>query len=311
MNKFIIIPDLSCDLSEEIRTTFNVEDYVVGHTNINGLEIETRLDWSLISRSEFYKTLANKKNKVSSSAPNVEEFYLKFKKYIEQGYDILSMSISSTISATYSNSVIAKGRIMEEYPSANIYCLDTKRMSGSFGLLVIYALELQKEGKTFEEIIEWLEINKHRVHQMGPIDDLTFIARRGQISKGKAIMGNLVGIKPMGDCNSEGYVTILTKVKGIKKAIFLTAKYIKETAVDIENQYIIIAHSDSEKIALLLKEEIEKNVKCKAIFISDVFTGSGTNIGPDMIGAFFLGNPVSSENKVEKEIMAKIIAENE
>ena len=72
--------------------------------------------------------------------------------------------------------------------------------------------------KSLDEILPWLEENKNRVHQMGPIDDLTFIARRGRISKGKAFMGNLAGIKPMGDCNEEGYATVLAKAKGMKKA---------------------------------------------------------------------------------------------
>ena len=228
MKKFVILPDLTCDLSDEIRNYFGLDDYITGHVNINGKDLVTKLDWTNISRSDFYKTLANKKNKVSSAAPNIEEYCRAFKKYITEGYDILSMSISSKISGTYDVSVTARNEIIKEYPDANIYCFDSKRMSGSFGLLVIYALELQKDGKTFEEVIEWLENNKCRVHQMGPIDDLTFIARRGQITKGKAIMGNLVGIKPMGDCNTEGYVSVLAKVKGIKKALNLTVKYVKK-----------------------------------------------------------------------------------
>ena len=58
--------------------------------------------------------------------------------------------------------------------------------------------------------------------------------------KGKAIMGNLVGIKPMGDSNTDGYVSVLAKVKGIKKALMATVEYVKKVAVDLENQYIFI-----------------------------------------------------------------------
>ena len=239
MSKYIILPDLTCDLSEEIRSFFGLEDYLTGHMNINGTELDTVLDWSIISREQFYKTLSNSKNKVTSAAANIQEYYSKFEKYIKEGYSILSMSISSEISGTYNLSVAAKNEIKEVYPNANVYCFDSKRMSGSFGLLVIYALLLQKDGKTLEEVIEWLETNKYRVHQMGPIDDLTFVARRGQISKSKAIMGNLIGIKPMGDCNSNGYVSVLAKVKGAKKALDFTVEYLKQVAVNIEEQYIL------------------------------------------------------------------------
>ena len=310
MKKYIIIPDITCDLSKEIRDYFGLEEYIMGYVHINGESIKTRLDWENISRKKFYSILSNKKNKVTSAAASPEEYYLIFKKYIDLGYDIISMSISSKISGTFNIANLARNQVLEEYPNANIYCFDSLRMSGSFGLLVIYALELQKEGKSFEEVINWLEENKVRVHQMGPIDDLTFVARRGQISKGKAIMGNFVGIKPMGDCNNDGYVTVLAKVKGIKKALNSTVSYIEKIGTNLENQYIIIAHSNREDYANLLKEKIEEKKIVKKVFITDVFSGCGTNIGPGMIGAYFMGNPISNDCLVEKEALTQSIKEN-
>lgn len=310
MSKFIIIPDVTCDLSNELREYFGLKDYIMGYVQINGKSIKTRLDWENISRDEFYKTLSNKKNQVSSAAATPEEYYQTFKTYVEEGYSVLSMSISSKISATYNVACGAAKRVKEELPNANIYCLDTTRMSGSFGLLVCYALEQQKEGKSFEEVINYLEENKARVHQMGPIDDLTFVARRGQISKGKAIMGNLVGVKPMGDSNADGYVTVLAKVKGIKKALNATVEYVKSLAVDMENQYLLIMHSDRDAYANELKAKFEESCKFKKIFISDVFSGCGTNIGPGMICTYFLGNPVTSDLQFEKETLVACIEKN-
>lgn len=310
MKKFVILPDVTCDLSQEMREFFGLNDYIRGHVNINDKEFTTTLDWNEISRAEFYKILGNKRNKVSSAAASPEEYYQAFKACVEQGADVLSMSISSTISGTYSIAATAAKRVMEEYPQSNIYCLDTKRMSGSFGLLVAYALQLQKQGKSLEEVAAWLEENKNRVHQMGPIDDLTFIARRGKISKGKAFMGNLVGIKPMGDSNEEGYVTALGKVKGMKKALEITVAYIQKTATDLKEQYIFITHSDREAYALALKELLEKSVECKGVFVGDVFDACGTNIGPGMVCAYFLGEPISKDCEKEKEILLKAIEEN-
>jgi fatty acid-binding protein DegV len=143
---------------------------------------------------------------------------------------------------------------------------------------------------------------------MGPIDDLTFVARRGQISSGKAFMGNLIGIKPMGDCNTEGYVTVLAKVKGIKKALDATVAYVKRIARDPENNYLLIMHSDREAYAELLKEKLEAAIPCKGVLVSDVFSGCGTNIGPGMIGVNFLGAPVSEGCATEKEALAEALA---
>lgn len=308
MEKFVILPDVTCDLSEEIRTRFGLSEYVCGWVHINDRAMRTTLDWSQISREEFYRTLANKKNKVTSATPSPEEYYQMFKRYAEEGYGVLSMSISSKLSGTYAVASAAIERVRAEYPEAHLYAFDSYRMSGSFGLLVAYACEMKQNGSSMDEVVAWLEENKYSVHQMGPIDDLTFVARRGQISSGKAFMGNLIGIKPMGDCNTEGYVTVLAKVKGIKKALDATVAYVKRIARDPENNYLLIMHSDREAYAELLKEKLEAAIPCKGVLVSDVFSGCGTNIGPGMIGVNFLGAPVSEGCATEKEALAEAIA---
>ena len=180
-------------------------------------------------------------------------------------------------------------------------------MSGAFGLLVMYAHKLKNEGASFEEVIDWLEENKTRVHQMGPIDDLIFVARRGQITMGKAIMGNFAGVKPMGDCSEDGYVSVLAKVKGINRALEVTASYLEAVATDLENQFVLISHSNREAFALKLKEIIEAKTKAKEVFVSDVFSGCGANIGPGMVGVYFLGDKVSKDMQKEKDIITEII----
>lgn len=303
MEKFIILPDVTCDLSEEMRQYFGLTNYIRTWVHINDKSVPTTLDWTEISREDFYRALNDKKASVSSAAASPEVYYETFKGYVEQGYAVLSMSISSTISGTYNLAVTAANRLQEDFPESKVYCLDSQRMSGSFGLLVAYACELRSQGETFEEVVAWLEENKNRVHQMGPIDDLTFIARRGRISKGKAFMGNLAGIKPMGDCNEEGYATVLAKAKGMKKALSATVEYVKNMATDIENQYLLIMHSDRADYAQQLKEKLAEVVSCKNIFVGEVFSACATNVGPGLVSVYFLGEPISENCEAEKQAL--------
>ena len=141
---------------------------------------------------------------------------------------------------------------------------------------------------------------------MGPIDDLIFVARRGRLSMGKAIMGSFAGVKPMGDCNSDGYTSVIAKVKGMNRALDVTVQYVKATATDIENQYLIVVHSNRDLYANTLKEKLEA-LSPKKIYITDVHSACGANIGPGMVGVYYLGEEVSENLEKEKEIMNKIV----
>lgn len=307
MEQYVILPDVTCDLNEEIRKEFGLDDYVKAHVSISdGRELVSELNWNSISMKEFYATVGDKRMKVSTSPANTDEYYMIFEEYVKKGVAILSMSLSSAISATFNFADMAAKRIRENYPEAKIYCFDSYRMTGAYGLLVMHALEKKNEGMGFEELCGWLENNKRRVHQMGPIDDLIIVARRGRISMGKAIMGSFAGVKPLGDCNAEGYTTVLGKAKGIKKALAATVEYVKLTISDPEDQFILISHTDREEYAMMLKELIEKAVPVRKVYVSDVFPGCGTNIGPGMIGAYYLGNEIT-DLAAEKETLTKIL----
>ena len=307
-DKYVILADVTCDISKEIRDFAGIENYIKGYIHFSdGRDFQTTLDWDNISRDEFYKILSGKKIQVTTAPPSPEEVYQAFKTCVQNGFKVLSMSISSKISSTYNVTCVAADKVRAEFPECEIYCFDSYKMSGGFGLLTVYAHLMQKEGKSFREVIDWLEANKHRVHQMGPIDDMIFIARRGKITMGKAIMGNFAGVKPMGDCSPEGYVSVLAKVKGINKALDVTTRYVAEMATDPTEQYIIISHSDRQAYAEKVKGMLENAIHPKKVFVTDVYAGCGANIGPGMVCVYFLGDVISEDLVAEKECINKIL----
>jgi fatty acid-binding protein DegV len=93
----------------------------------------------------------------------------------------------------------------------------------------------------------------------------------------------------------------------MKKALNAPVAYVGEVAADVQNQYLLIVHSNREEYAMTLKEKLESELKPKEVLVSDAYSASGTNIGPGMVGVYFLGDEVSEELAVEKEIMARVM----
>jgi len=308
MSKFVIICDVTCDLNKELRDRFDIE-YVKGHmTCPDGKEKITVLNWNEMSHDEFYNDLKKNPNGYSTSPASPEEFKEVFEKYLIEGYDILSISISTALSGTYNFSLQAKEMLMPSYPERKIICIDSLRYSTGFGLLAVRASMLRSEGKTIDEVALWVEKNKSCCHQAGFLDDLSFVAAKGRLSKSKAFMGKLIGIKPMGEFDYNGLTTIIGKAKGDKASIDAIMKYMEATIENPSEQIIFIASTNRMKQALILKDKIETTFKPKEVIITDVYPADGINIGPGLMSAYYFGKTISEGLVEEKKIMDQILA---
>lgn len=305
---FVIITDTNCELNKELRERFGLDDMIPGHlVTPDGKDHLCDTDWILFkSPEEFYAQLRDKKNTFSTSPASVEEFKECFKKHLAKGEDVIYLALSSGLSATFNFATMAKNELAEEGIKGNVYVVDTLRYSVAISLLVAKANDLRKEGKNAKEVFEWLEANKNRVHEMGPMDDLFFLSRKGRVSFGAAFMGTMVGVKPMGDFNNQGMTTVLTKVLGTKKMVETTVEYIKRTIVNPEEQIIFIANTDRRKNAELIKERLLQEIKVKDVVSLDCGISSGTNIGPGLAAVYYFGNDVSEGNVEEQRIMNEI-----
>ncbi len=308
MEKFVIICDVTCDLNKELRDKYDIK-YVKGHmTGPDGKERVTTLDWTDFSHDEFYNDLKKNPNGYSTSPASPEEFKEVFEKFLVNGFDILSISISTALSGTYNFSLQAREMLKNSYPDRKIVCINSLRYSTGFGLLAVRASMLRAEGKSLDEVAQWVEENKNCCHQAGFLDDLSFVAAKGRLSKSKAFMGKLIGIKPMGEFDYNGLTTIIGKAKGDKASIEAVIKYMKKTILNPEEQIIFIASTNRMKQALQLKEKIEAEFKPKEVIITDVYPADGINIGPGLMSAYYFGTKISEGLVNEKEIMAEALA---
>ena len=308
MSDFVIIPDASCDLSAEMCRKYDIPDIARGTITFpDGSNRKVDLEWETISPEEFYDLMKNKNNKFMTSTPILEEEVEIFKKYLAMGKDIITFSLSSALSGTYNVAIQAGREALKDFPDRRIYNVDSRRYSTSMGLLVIAAAKLRLEGKTFDEVVEWSEKHKHFVHQMGPMDDLFFLAHAGRINNFKAFFGTMAGVNPMADFNRNGLSEVLVKCKGKAMAFDVSLEYIKRTITDPENALIIVSHTNRKAHAEIFAEKIRNEIKPKELIVMDVGMSCGANIGPGLVAAFYFGKEISEDLAEEKAIMKDIM----
>lgn len=307
---FVIVPDTGCDLSKDLREQLGIEDYVRGIIYFSEDKEEfSSLDWEKMTPEEYYSSMRNLKNPYKTASTPMGEYVRVWTKYLEQGIDVLSISISSGLSTTFNEACIVARDLMEKYPGRIIRCVDSMRYSTSLALLVKLACDKRNSGATLEETVEFIEKSKGSIHQMGFMDDLNFLCKTGRISNFKAVMGSIVSVTPLADFNSRGMAEVIGKAKGRPAALRATIEYIKKTIINPEEQTIFVAHSLRKEWAEKLATSIEETFHPKEVILNDVGMTCGANIGPGLCCAFYMGNPISETMEEEKAILAKCIEE--
>ena len=308
MSDFVIIPDTSCDLTSDLRKRFGIEDYTKGLIYFpDGRTEYCDLDWNIIDPVTFYESMTDKKTLYKTAYAPAGEVIEVYEKYLKAGRDIIAVSLSSGVSGTHQTCQMVAEQLLLKYPERKIICIDSLRYSTALSLLCILALEKQKSGATIEQTAEYIESIKHKIHQMGPMDDLFFLTKTGRISNFKAFFGSLVGINPMADFNRRGLAEVLGKFKGKKAAFDAVIKYMHATGENFEDQIVFVAHSNREQAAQVLSEMIKKEFNPKEIIINHIGMSCGASIGPGLCAAFYLGSEISENCEKEKAIMLDII----
>ncbi|MDR0491462.1 MAG: DegV family protein [Oscillospiraceae bacterium] len=305
--RYAIIGDVTCDLSLELRERFGIDGYTTGHITIpGGKEIDSKLEWDFTNPKDFYSSLKSKGDVYKTSSASMEEIAAYWETYLAEGKDVLALSISGKLSVTYNLMINAQKMLQDKYPARKIVVVDSRRYSVALGILTIKACQLRGQGLSIEENADKLNKMKNEIHQMGTMDDLFFVASKGRISHPKAFLGTLVGIKPMGDFDSEGMVTVLAKVKGYEKAHKAIIGYIEKTITDASEQIIIVAHTMRADQAGALVGKIKESIRPKEVILSDVYPASGINIGPGLLAAYYFGSEITDLAK-ETEIMEALL----
>ena len=284
MNDYLIVTDSSCDLSADFAEQLGVKviklEFIV--------EGEAARENDSIDEKQFYDILRSGKM-VTTSAIAMDRFISEVEPSLAEGRDVLYLGFSSGLSSTYSAGFIGAQELSEKYPERKIYTVDTLAASMGQGLLVWYAANMKKDGKSIEEVRDFVENNKMKLAHWFTVNDLFFLKRGGRISAATALVGTMLNIKPVLHVDDEGKLVSVSKARGRKNAVDALFEKAKDMAIDAAGQTMFISHGDCIEDAEYLAAKLKSELGVKDVIISYVGPVIGAHSGPGTLALFYIG----------------------
>ncbi len=290
MEKYIISCCSTADLTKEQLEALDVK-YICFHYELDGVTYADDLGVSM-PFEEFYQKMTEGAD-TRTSQINAEEFYDYWKPFLEQGCDILHVTLSSGITGVVNSANIARDELLEEFPDRKIYVVDSLGASSGYGLIMDTIAGMRAEGRSIEEVRDWLEEHKLNLHHWFFSTDLTFYIKGGRVSKTAGTVGTVLGICPLLNMDHLGRLIPRYKIRGKKKVIREIVKRMEENAqdgLDYSGKCFISQSAcleDAKAVAELVEERFPK-LRGK-VQINYIGTTIGSHTGPGTVALFFWG----------------------
>ena len=204
-----------------------------------------------------------------------------FSPYLEEGKDIIYLSLSSGLSSTFESSKLAAETLNAKYENAKLYTVDSIAATGGMGILVERMIYNRGRGLNAAENAADIEEVKHHIYTSCYVEDLHHLKRGGRIGAAAAAIGSLLNLKPIIKITEDGTLESKDKCRGAKKAVlYLVDKY-KEFGDMDDPTPIYISDADNAAMADFMEEEVKKVNPKVVIHRARLSPIIGTHLGPE------------------------------
>lgn len=278
--KVILSADSTCDLGQELKERYQVSYYPF-HIILDGQDY---MDNVTITPDEIYQAYRSKKILPKTAAINVEEYKEYFKKWVEEGHEVVHLNLGSALSSAHQNCCIAAREL------GNVYAVDSCNLSTGIGHLVLDAGEMIEAGMGAEEISRKLKERTGHVHSSFILDTLEFMHAGGRCNAVTALGANLLSLKPCIEVdNTSGAMGVGKKYRGNLEKVLV--KYTKDKLAAYDNirtNRIFITHSGiKESYIELVKKTIQETMEFENIYITRASCTISSHCGPNTLGILF------------------------
>ncbi len=280
MKRVKIISDSTCDLTKELINELNIE-IIPLYVNFNE---ESYFDGVNLSVEEMYKLVEIKNTLPKTAAPSPGAFYEAFKKYLDQGYEVVYLGIGSKFSATFSVANVAKQMLAND----NIYLIDSQNLSSGTGLLLLKAAKFAQMGMTGKEIQIQIEKLVPKVRSQFVIDTLEYLYKGGRLNALSALVGGMLRVKPIIKVR-EGVMAVGKKGRGsIKNGINLMLDEVFQEKDQIDPEFLMITHSLADESREYIETRVKDEIKIKNIYNTSAGCVISSHCGKGTIGVLYI-----------------------
>jgi len=272
-----ILTDSTADLSPELlqRCHINViplSVFLDGRTYQDGVDV---------TLEELFQLVEETGQLPKTSAPSVADFIQFFSRQSESIY----ISISSKLSATHQNAVLAGQTLL----GRTAHVIDGLNLSTGTGLLVLKAAELRDQGWPAAEIVAEIQASVPRVRTSFVIDTMDYLYMGGRCSAMQSIVGSLLQIRPVIEVRQDGTLGVKDKIRGSrKKALQSMLADFHSHLEQIDLHRVFVTHSGCIQDAAYLVEELRKMANIEEVCITTAGSVIASHCGPNTIGLLYL-----------------------
>ena len=283
MNQYTIFADSACDISEEELKKWGVTSIPLTFKFTNS---EKEYSDYEMPKKEFYSKM--KAGEIAkTSAVNVSSFKERFEAELKNGNDILYIGFSTGLSNTCNSAKIAADELSKDYPDRTIMTIDSLAASAGYGLLLYLAVKEKQNGKSMGEVYEFVKELRLKICHWFTVDDLVYLKRGGRVSPTAAVVGNLLGIKPVLHVDNEGKLIPMFKVRGRKTSVKALADKLGEL-IDRNYPEVFISHGDCIEDVKYLETILKESYGITVNLVTYVGAVIGSHSGPGTLALFFV-----------------------
>lgn len=281
-----LFTDTDTDITPEVAKEYGYELISMPYS-VDGKTVYPYVDFETFDSKGFYDMLRGGVLP-TTSAISEERYVAYFEPHFQRGDDILYVHFSAAMTVTFDAMDRAVASLLQKYPERKFYSVDTKAITiGSYNM-VREVGDLYLAGKSAEEIVAWANAEVDHFATYFFADDLKFFRHSGRVSGLAAVMGTLIGIRPIITMNTEGKMVGVGKEKGRVRAMEKLVSLVGELGEDIKAHRVIVGHTDAPEIAAevggMLKEKFGDDLNIEYVVTNPT---AGSHCGPNGVGVCF------------------------